>query len=88
MMYAPSCSKMPLIFFLAVTKCLSGDAFTSAISRLSFLPWMELGLGLGNTRDMTLEVETQEETEKETQERKTRERERKKERNRERERLK
>ena len=52
---------MPLIFFLAVTKCLSGDAFTSAISRLSFLPWMELELGLGNTRDMTLQVETERE---------------------------
>lgn len=35
-MYAASCSKIPLIFFFAVTKCLSGEAFTSAMCLLSF----------------------------------------------------
>lgn len=36
LMYAASCSKIPLIFFFAVTKCLSGEAFTSAMCLLSF----------------------------------------------------
>lgn len=47
---------MPLIFFLAVTKCLRGDAFTSAINLLSFLP-IALLFGRVKTRDIALGIE-------------------------------
>lgn len=53
LMYAASCSKIPLIFFFAVTKCLSGDAFTSAMCLLSFFT-ATIELERVNNRDIAL----------------------------------
>lgn len=54
LMYAASCSKMPLIFFFAVTKCLSGEAFTSAMCLLSFFT-ATIDLERVNNRDIALQ---------------------------------
>lgn len=45
---------MPLIFFLAVTKCLRGEALTSAMCLLSFL-LATMDLERENSRDISLE---------------------------------
>ena len=49
----PQLLEMPLIFFLAVTKCLSGEALTSAMCLLSFLT-VTMELHREKSRDIAL----------------------------------